>query len=595
MDSSPTTISNTFKYNSPHQPIFNIVEAPFHHKSFAQSYTTRDASFSPYLKPKEPDRFPSQVVTSVADDTELNVFDAQKYFSESTNEPKESKGIYSSQSSLNHASEPSDAGWRFSSASSTVDGYSRNFQGRSFHATPTASSEASWNSQTGLLSNPPGPIPVSLMNTRADHDGGPNRGSSSAAKWRFCRKCPCGGMKSVQVDEGSSDHRSQAVNEDNHKNTKPDVYQKRQGHRSHDHEKMVEKISSMSQKSTVSDLDHSVKRHQTVSSNTSRVSLPSENHFIPTSVSQQRIPASGKAPFTDGAMTFSFPVLNPSYPFKPEQKGFLTTPKLNIPLDEPQRISLEVFRPSDRTISRKSIDQQRVALGAKTHGSHLDRRGNFAFPGSPMTGEDDVASDASSDLFEIESFSTQTTSYPNPMYRRRDSLDEASTFNARRLGGFYGTDGRGSLDEPMTPTTENYAPSEASIDWSVTTAEGFDRASVSNFSITASEIEDFSITRRRSLEKGSTRQAWSGGGGGSGDNSADAGKKKGTGLLLSCRHERAVSVGPHPLKFMPEGGPPLPLISTSAHVNSAASRPPKPNAPPLAKGHSAHLSLAFAA
>ena len=51
--------------------------------------------------------------------------------------------------------------------------------------------------------------------------------------------------------------------------------------------------------------------------------------------------------------------------------------------------------------------------------------------------DDDIASDASSDLFEIESFSTQTISYQmynNNNHGRQDSLDEASIFSGRRLG-----------------------------------------------------------------------------------------------------------------------------------------------------------------
>ncbi|KAL3533332.1 hypothetical protein ACH5RR_006853 [Cinchona calisaya] len=603
MDSSPATTAKTFKYNSPHQTAFNIIESPFHHKSFGQNYTIRDGSFSSYLKPKESDKFPTQIGQCVSDDTELNVFDAQKYFSETNNDHKESKEVlFCSQSNLNHVSKPSDAGWRLSSASSSVDRNNRNFRVRSFHATPTASSEASWNSQTGLLSNPPGSIPVSLRNITADH-GSQKRVSSSASKWLFCRKCPCTGKKSVQVDEGSSEHRAEVGKQDNsNNNNKSNFHQKKEGHQIHKHEKILaEKMSMMSEKSSANNHDVAERHQTTLNSITSR--LPSDNHFMSSSVLQQRVLASER-PFSDNAMAFSFPILNPSCVIMPESKVLPTPPKINIPSDEPPRESLEIFQPSDHTILRKSMDEQRVALGAKTLGNLLDRRGNFTFSGSPVirvtSNEDDVASDASSDLFEIESLSTQTTSYP--MYRRRDSLDEASTFSARRLaaasngvGAFYGD--RRCLDEPMTPMTENYAPSEASIDWSVTTAEGFDRASITNFSVTASEIEDFAIMSRRSMEKGTTDHSWNSIGTiqGGGESGGEGGKKKGNGFLLSCRHERAVSVGPHPVKYMPEGGPPWPLVSTSGHVNTAASRQPKPNTPPLAKGHSARLSLTFTA
>lgn len=90
--------------------------------------------------------------------------------------------------------------------------------------------------------------------------------------------------------------------------------------------------------------------------------------------------------------------------------------------------------------------------------------------------DDDAASDASSDLFEIESFSVQTTSTNAVIYRRRDSLDEAS--NNRLLF---------STEESVTSTvTECYEPSEASV----TIPEGCDRTCVGDFSVGASEFGD---------------------------------------------------------------------------------------------------------
>ena len=53
---------------------------------------------------------------------------------------------------------------------------------------------------------------------------------------------------------------------------------------------------------------------------------------------------------------------------------------------------------------------------------------NFVYPVSPNSKiiDEDVGSDASSDLFEIESFSTQTTYTYSKMDHRRVSMDEAS-------------------------------------------------------------------------------------------------------------------------------------------------------------------------
>ncbi|KAK8957775.1 Protein PHYTOCHROME KINASE SUBSTRATE 4 [Platanthera zijinensis] len=167
--------------------------------------------------------------------------------------------------------------------------------------------------------------------------------------------------------------------------------------------------------------------------------------------------------------------------------------------ENPGRVSLEVFRPPETVTP---------------------------IPGSPnlrLAVDDDAASDASSDLFEIDSLSTQTG------FRRRDSLDElpAAAYGPRNIAG-----NEEAAATSIAPS-ECYAPSEVSVDWSVTTAEGFDRSSLANFSSAVSEYEEL-------------RYAAEGLGGW---------KKKGIagGGLLSCRSEKAVKViGPQPTWFEPE-------------------------------------------
>ncbi|KAJ0079123.1 hypothetical protein Patl1_23626 [Pistacia atlantica] len=162
------------------------------------------------------------------------------------------------------------------------------------------------------------------------------------------------------------------------------------------------------------------------------------------------------------------------------------------------------------------------------------------------------------------------------MYHRRDSLDEASSFNARRLiatninGGLM-CNCRRSLDEPVTPSlaaTECYEPSEASIDWSVTIAEGFDKGSVTNFSIMASKIDDMEMVRN-----------------GSGNN----GKKKLGNGLLSCPCEKAVSVGPNRVKCVLEVQR-MGQHNTLRHMHES-SKTHNVNKPPLAMSQSDRLSL----
>ncbi|KAF5750349.1 hypothetical protein HS088_TW03G00685 [Tripterygium wilfordii] len=507
MERSTTVVTKTLNGR---KPILAPMEPGFlPYITFPQKTNIRDASFSSYLQTEEPNQ--------AVDDSEISIFDAQEYFNENNvNDPKPTKKV-SPINGVNLKRSPEVP--RLSSAPSSVDGY-RNYRVRSFNATPTASSEASWNSQTGLLSNPPGAIAVSIRNPPST-----DKKTGSSAKWIFRRKCPCSGKKSVQVEEH--------INPSEPKITIPRL-----------------KETCTSKPRTDSPIENSALR---ILGAPRREDIPSvrrisaENHFASNLTKHERILPSGRA-FNDGGSGFTFPILS-------HQKLVLNgsdTPPLD---QDPPRESLEVFRPKDELVS--------------TTVSGIITRRSFTFPTSPKSRmvptDDDMASDASSDLFEIESFSTQTTSYPT--CTRRDSLEDASTFNLRsRFLQLHR-----SLDEPMTPSlapTECYEPSEVSIDWSVTTAEGFDKASVTNFSVTASEAEEMTWRER---------------------NSGGGGKKK-AGGLLSCRCEKAVNVGPHPVKCGPNEGQRVGPSGTERHV-TVSSRAHRVNKPPLA---SSRPSIPFA-
>ncbi|KAJ4705701.1 protein PHYTOCHROME KINASE SUBSTRATE 4 [Melia azedarach] len=409
MERSTVMIKNDIHGRLPQPPIDQHSNSHLPYVSFSPKTTFTDASFSAYLRPAD-HRHHHQ-----ADDSEISIFDAQKYFNESSScstfDAKLSNRVspVNVVNNLERISEQrsstdfSAAIPRFSSASST-DGYGRNYRARSFNATPTASSEASWNSQTGLLSNPPGAIPVSMRNPATEHHD-KKRGSSSG-NWLFGRKCPCSGKKSVQVEEKLS------VSEPK---TAVRLYNNRR------HIQKSLEATSLEKTSEASNREWS-RTSEAIIPNGRRISA--ENRF---SNLNQRVIASGR-PYGDGT-GFTFPILNQNSSMKLVVNSLSLNANSATPPEDPPRKSLEIFQPpSEETVSRKSTDNQNRTL--------VSRQG-FTFPASPsrtrMTSitDDDVASDASSDLFEIESFSTQTTSYP--MYHRRDSLDEASSFNARRL------------------------------------------------------------------------------------------------------------------------------------------------------------------
>lgn len=149
---------------------------------------------------------------------------------------------------------------------------------------------------------------------------------------------------------------------------------------------------------------------------------------------------------------FNFPVLNP-------KKGSLAATVESPVEDNAQRKSLEVFG-SPRTPITNQVNKS-LSFGRKATMLTWDLvnppMDETRIPKNQDVMSDDYESDASSELFEIESFSTKTNS----------------------LSGRQTSDGASIC---LTPAT-CYAPSEASIEWSVVTA------SAAEFSI-MSDSED---------------------------------------------------------------------------------------------------------
>ncbi|XP_042476874.1 protein PHYTOCHROME KINASE SUBSTRATE 4-like [Macadamia integrifolia] len=388
------------------------------------------------------------------------------------------------------------------------------------HETPTASSEASRNNQSSVLSIPPGSVSVSTKDLPLDEK---RRGSS--IKWLFGARCPCSGKKSVQVEEKLSNPKSpfhSNCDSNSSLNPKKQSYRAEEGALNRGVPK--EKAAKLIEKNMMIDERRELKSvtGNHLSSDSSLVLQ--ENHSSSSECGGPEVVSQGRA-ITDGG-SFSFPILNP-----------------------PPRESLEIFKPTDELVERKSTELQRRILMSFT--GEIDQQ-SFTFPASPSpktraatATDDDVASDTSSDLFEIESFSTQTTMYP--LNRRKDSFDKFLSSNDGR--GILGNDNgklqfrRGrSLDGTMNASsitpTECYELSKVSIDWNVATAEGFDRGSDTDFSTTmvaASEYENVRFIIQKESEK-------DGNGGGAVTNI----RRKVNGLL-NCRCEKAVStVGPHP-------------------------------------------------
>ncbi|KAI4381584.1 hypothetical protein MLD38_007645 [Melastoma candidum] len=579
----------------------------------------------------------SKLSAAAADDMELSIFDAEKYFNE-TNDHLENGDLGKGRFQLLH--DP-PALPRISSASSSTDVYGRNYRTQSFrsYVTPTASSEASWNSQTGLLSNPPGSVPVSIRDPSSER----KRGMGSPRWQRFRTKCPCLGKKSVSINERnlSSEPRSVPLMNNIRSRLQPN------GHAQKAADAAVCESEQQNPAMQAKPYDEEIGKSCSLNSHR-RYSSELGSRF-PSEIGCHRSSIIAGRPFSDATSAgFTFPVLKASIssttatsPSSPPIKNLLNgltisspspinatyaTNSLPLPDDLP-RDSLEVFQPSDSAAFSRHKNQ--IPQPPKNQ--------FFAVPPIrlPMD-NDDAASDASSDLFEIESFSTQSTAYP--IHRQRDSLDEArprfSTNTCSALSLHYNGDttapmldddhDRSLATTPRAMMESAYEPSEASVAWSVTTAEGplGDRGSVvTSYSVSASDVEEFTrlqLKLHRELELSGNGIIP---GQGQGRNLAtvdDEKRRSGSnnkGGLLSCRSEKAVSVGPNPVnmkavagenggnaaqgqnKINAAGGTtnnyaimqPLTTAMSTRHVSS---RPP-----PVSKTgphHSARVSMAFA-
>ncbi|CAL9119738.1 unnamed protein product, partial [Musa textilis] len=399
------------------------------------------------------------------DDAEISIFDAERYYNEGQDGISRTVILDGAAERCNFSTHRRDSSF------SSTDGCARHGRTCSFYSSPTGSSEASWNSQSGLLSHPPGSVAVAVSALPLKE---PAKPPSFPARRLFGRNCPCYGGKSVDVDETCLEPKSSIRSglDLNASSTAKNRFVRtgEMGLSSIPERVMPEEIKNeFVEMVKVKIIRGNRPKNPNFLGNLTRSLLPAE-------VGYRLVNSSSLFGYSH---LFSFPVLNPS--------------SLNNLAEEPPRESLEDFRPTRHTATALSSppDSQLPAV-VFPFADQVNHRSftNPAIPNPPP--DDDVASDTSSDLFEIESFSTQTT------YRRPDSLDSRDHL-------------RGGLEAEAPPPSN--APGEASVEWSVTTAEGFDRRSV-----------------REERERCA----------------ATGGRRRCSGLLR-CRSKEAVSVGPIPL------------------------------------------------
>ncbi|KAL0346070.1 UNVERIFIED_CONTAM: protein PHYTOCHROME KINASE SUBSTRATE 4 [Sesamum radiatum] len=265
-----------------------------------------------------------------------------------------------------------------------------------------------------------------------------------------------------------------------------------------------------------------------------------QDNYVVSSQNQHRVSASGRR-FIDSAVGFSFPILKSPDVVQATNaaliKGIIAKPMVN-----PVKHQLHELQSVSRFSSMENTVNAR----------------RFVNPGSPTARDDDVGSDGSSDLFEIESFSSTPTTLYNAVCNTKD--EEDSTYDARKFAS--STNGISKIDQYVRRSVDE-APTP---DRSAAAAEGYDKANVSM---------EIGVLRRRMEEAGGE----------------DGGKGKGDEhMLKSCRQEKAASVGLPPVKcVVVEGTTNFPL--------AGGGRPPRANKPPLIRSdpEPAGLPVAFAA
>ncbi|OWM78858.1 protein PHYTOCHROME KINASE SUBSTRATE 4-like [Punica granatum] len=398
--------ANAFTTSTQQQHHHQIVSVPSLEHQVKPHLAATDVPFSTYLIPNEPEKRTSSPReypgSAAADDSELSIFDARKYF----NEGGQQDQILSSSNrvsplkefnNLNLYDAPSFP--RFSSASS-VDGYGPGYRTRSL-----ASSEASWNSQTGLLSS----------NARGANSGpqtGGKRGSRIIPRWLLFRpKCPCSGKKSVRVKERTADNHGITAPKEAANPTMPvEVRAVKVNIIPDSHERFLNSVRQF--RPTV------------------------ENNFPSAGGGRHLVVSAPPKPLIDSSISsstgFTFPILpapsmsssSPPPTVRMPWSGSQSSPASPSPrpvlpiLDNRPIDSLEVFKPpSDYLDSGKSLEKRIHHPVLKFPVSLKSQTGTTADEG------DELGSDASSDLFEIESISTQAT-YPITHQRQGDSLDE---------------------------------------------------------------------------------------------------------------------------------------------------------------------------
>ncbi|KAH9291680.1 hypothetical protein KI387_042889 [Taxus chinensis] len=489
-----------------------------------------------------------RMTTTTMEDREISIFEAEKYFSAQEEKKLDGRSRESKTEMPKPIRETSIPNFTSNSTAKMHPGKKKvslsspQIFNRSFRpgtgstgtgTTPTASSQASCNSQSALLS---------LRHGNSARKVAANNEKTPSGKWGFVCPCPCSNKRSVDIDQApTKSRRAPSV-------TSTTLMDSPMSSIRYSYPALGKRVLTRSIEKNKSETASHITGFNGRGGSGTQILRTSVDNIPQTGHSKDReqLPSM----LRKGAEEFT------RITFEKEDGFSFSTLPVKSDIENP-RPSLEVFGSPfhQQEITRKSasgMEHHRLSsdLHRRSLLQSLDRtRKSFTLDLNPEirkfgeinNEEDKEESDSSSDLFEIESFTTHGTAcYPLKM--RRDSLDDIpsiqSGYPASSCCEALGFQSSFQFGEAVTPSAQSscYEPSEASLDWSVTSAD-----TIGNFSM---DYEELKIMKRRaSLQnsdlsrlrdvtlKGSSRRRSSGS------------------SFLGCANAKAVSVGAPTIQY----------------------------------------------
>lgn len=491
------------------------------------------------------------VIGKLRKESEIGVFEAEKYFS--TEEEKKIGAFELKNQAKNKVFFPSEQRYelsrhRISSPLPSIDSVRRSVNTR--RSTPTASSEASWNSYSGLL-------PQSTLKFPASEGK-----KMLAAKWGiagFRCKCFCSSKKSVKIDNSLTEHR-RAESASNSLSSSAALMDSPLSSIKYSYscgsiEKHRSQAALAETVSEISDINSSSINGGGSVKSVQNLLTPIVNQNSAVSKYRKQIPKIQR----NNASLRRCDMISLREELKDKQGLHHIKEGFSSPFSYPSprksvvkpKSSVEVFRypfsstscgheaknlsDLDSRLVLFSVDKAQKCLTLSSEASMFFNDHNAR---AVDDGDEDKESDSSSDLFELQSLAMEGTCYS---FRRSESVNDTFSIQSGYPPSceisFQSSFHSRGIEDPVTPSGQisYYEPSEASLDLSANSGDTIDNASLGNFSV---DFEDMRMKKTKPV-KGSDKS-------GLGEAKYKGGidSRRSSGGFLGCGSQKALSVEP---------------------------------------------------